>query len=42
MQKLRGTAPNARMPKNGPYWSPEEIQLMVDWIAEGAKGGDAE
>ena len=28
------------MPKGGPYWSPEQIQLMMDWIAEGAQGMD--
>ncbi|MBX3190768.1 MAG: hypothetical protein KF819_27470 [Labilithrix sp.] len=42
VQKLRGTANGARMPKNGPYWSPEDIQLVADWIAEGANGGDDE
>ena len=40
VQKLRGTFDGARMPKGGPYWSPEQIQLMIDWIAEGAVGGD--
>ena len=42
VQKLRGTFPiGARMPKNGPpYLSPEQIQLFMDWIAEGAKGDD--
>jgi hypothetical protein len=24
------------MPKGGPYWEPDKIQLMIDWIAEGA------
>ena len=28
------------MPKNGPYWTAEQIQLMVDWIAEGALGAN--
>jgi hypothetical protein len=31
------------MPKDGPpYWSQDEIQLVIDWIAEGANGGDSE
>ncbi len=40
--KLRGTYDGARMPKGGPYWPPEDIQLMMDWIAEGANGADNE
>ena len=40
--KLRGTYDGARMPRGGPYWSDAQIQLMMDWIAEGAKGDDAE
>jgi hypothetical protein len=41
MQKLRGTAPSGvRMPKGGPFWSDEQVRLMSDWIAEGAKGDD--
>ena len=42
VQKLKGTYGGARMPKGGPYWSAEQIQLMVDWIAEGATGADDE
>jgi hypothetical protein len=43
VQKLQGTAPmGAQMPKEGPYWGPREVQLMIDWIAEGAIGGDSE
>ncbi len=43
VQKLQGTAPiGAQMPKDGPYWGPREVQLMIDWIAEGAVGGDDE
>lgn len=42
VQKLRGTYPGARMPKGGPYWAPEQIQLMIDWIAEGAKGANTD
>lgn len=42
VNKLRGTYDGARMPKGGPYWSDEQVQLMVDWIAEGAKGADEE
>lgn len=43
VQKLRGTfAIGARMPKNGASLSREEIQLIGDWIAEGAAGNDAD
>ena len=42
VQKLKGTYGGARMPKGGPYWSTEQIQLMIDWIAEGAKGAGDE
>jgi hypothetical protein len=42
VQKLRGTFPGPRMPKGGPYWTPEQIQLVMDWIFEGAKGADDE
>lgn len=38
VQKLKGTYGGARMPKGGPYWTAEQIQLMIDWIAEGAIG----
>lgn len=38
VRKLRGTFDGARMPKGGPYWPAEDIQLMMDWIAEGAPG----
>jgi hypothetical protein len=41
VQKLQGTFPEgARMPKDGPYWDDAKIQLMIDWIAEGAQGAD--
>lgn len=41
VQKLRGTFPEgARMPKGGPFWEDAKIQLMIDWIAEGAQGAD--
>jgi hypothetical protein len=40
VQKLRGTFDGGRMPLGGPYWTPEQVQLMIDWIAEGAVGGD--
>ncbi len=40
VQKLRGTFGGARMPKTGPYWEPDKIQLVMDWIAEGANGAD--
>ena len=42
IQKIRGTYEGARMPKGGPYWTPEQTQLFVDWIAEGALGGGLE
>jgi hypothetical protein len=43
VQKIRGTFPiGARMPKNGPYLGREDIQLVMDWIAEGAVGNDAD
>jgi hypothetical protein len=35
--KLKGTAPyGARMPFGGPYLSPDEIALVVNWIKGGA------
>jgi len=40
VQKLQGTFTGARMPKNGPFWDPSKIQLVRDWIAEGAQGAD--
>ena len=43
IQKIRGTfGEGARMPKGGPYLSPQQIQLFMDWIAEGADGDDKE
>jgi hypothetical protein len=42
VKKLRGTYDGARMPMGGPYWSLDQIQLVQDWIAEGAKGLDNE
>jgi hypothetical protein len=42
VQKLRGTYEGGRMPKGGPFWTPEEVQLMIDWIAEGAEGANEE
>jgi hypothetical protein len=41
VQKLQGTSPSgARMPRGGPFWADDKIQLMIDWIAEGANGAD--
>ena len=40
VQKLQGTFTGECMPKNGPYWDPSRIQLVRDWIAEGAQGAD--
>jgi hypothetical protein len=43
VQKIRGTfATGARMPRNAPPLSREEIQVIMDWIAEGAAGNDAD
>lgn len=43
IQKIRGTfGEGARMPKGGPYLSPQQIQMFMDWIAEGAEGEDKE
>jgi hypothetical protein len=44
VQKLEGDYfVGSRMPRDGPpYWSPSEIQLVIDWIAEGASGADDE
>jgi len=42
VQKLQGTFGDARMPRGGPFWEPAKIQLVIDWIAEGAEGGDDE
>jgi hypothetical protein len=42
VQKLRGTFGGARMPRGGPYWEPAQIQLVMDWIAEGAQGEDGD
>ena len=42
--KLQGDyATGLRMPKDGPpYWSDDQIQLVKDWIFEGANGEDPE
>lgn len=44
VQKLQGDYfTGLRMPKDGPpFWSDAQVQLVIDWIAEGANGGDAE
>ena len=43
VQKVRGTFPiGVRMPKGGPYLAPEQIQLLADWVFEGAKGDPSE
>ena len=32
-----------RMPKSGPpYWSDDEIQLVITWISQGAEGADSD
>ena len=41
--KLRGTFQiGERMPRGGPYWSEDQIELVERWIAQGAKGDDEE
>jgi len=43
VQALRGTyfyAP--QMPKNGPFWNSDDIEIVETWIAQGAKGADGE
>lgn len=42
VQKLQGTFGGARMPKGGPHWDASALQLVSDWIAEGAEGADDE
>jgi hypothetical protein len=44
VQKLQGDYPvGLQMPKDGPpYWTQSQIQLVIDWIAEGANGADSE
>jgi hypothetical protein len=43
VQKIRGTSSlGVRMPKNKPHLEREEIRLIMDWIAEGANGNDAD
>ncbi|MBX3214900.1 MAG: hypothetical protein KF850_22895 [Labilithrix sp.] len=42
VQKLQGTFGGARMPRGGPHWDAPAIQLVIDWIAEGAEGADGE
>ena len=44
VMKLMGTdglAPT-RMPRNAAPWTPSEIQLVIDWMIEGANGSDDE
>ena len=37
-QKLSAAPPTGvRMPSSGPYWSLEEMRILHDWIAEGAR-----
>jgi hypothetical protein len=31
-----------QMPKNGPFWSADEVKLVETWISQGAKGADGE
>jgi hypothetical protein len=43
VQKLLGTYAGPQMPKNATRpWNAAEIQLMIDWIAEGAHGTEGE
>lgn len=37
-KKLSAAPPSGvRMPSSGPYWSLEEMRILHDWIAEGAR-----
>ena len=38
---IDGLAPT-RMPRDAAPWKRSEIQLVIDWMAEGANGGDGE
>jgi hypothetical protein len=43
IQVLKGQyAYSAQMPKNGPFWTAQEIETVAKWISEGAKGADDE
>jgi hypothetical protein len=44
VEKLQGHYfEGARMPKSGPpYWSDDEIQLVITWISQGAAGADSD
>ena len=43
VQKLYGTfSVGVRMPKYGPYWDEDQIEVIETWIAQGAKGDDSE
>jgi len=43
VQKLLGTYNGFQMPKDSSrHWTAAEVQLVIDWIAEGAVGGDSE
>ena len=37
IKKLEGTGPGARMPKNSSPWDETRIQLVKDWIIQGAE-----
>jgi hypothetical protein len=43
VKKLLGTFEGPRMPKDSPRsWNDDEMHVIMDWIAEGAKGADSE
>ncbi len=44
VEKLQGHYfEGVRMPKSGPpYWSDDEIQLVITWISQGAQGADSD
>lgn len=43
VRKLRGTYDvGLRMPRNGPYWTDEQIELVERWIEQGALGDPSE
>ena len=42
MARMLDMITSGRMPKNNPPLAREEIQLIMDWIAEGAEGNAAD
>ncbi len=43
VRKLRGTYDvGLRMPRRGPYWTDEQIEIVERWIEQGAEGDPSE